>query len=357
MMMKRIGREESGQTLVYVALSLVTLLLFVALAIEAGHLYAERRRMQNAADAGALAGVRELCLGSAAPTAVAVARTYAVTKNGATWATPVASGQSLTVNALENVNLFFGGLGGIVPVSMTVGASARGLCQSTTSGCMTWPITVKKTQYDERAETCLPPPDGTGIGRTIYISFDNFDCDPSKYVCDDIFTGGDANSQRGWYSVDPNSCNVPFLRGALNGGYPQFPITVGSCVGGDSGEKMGVIGGSNGKEIADWLASHTDHRVLIPLYNCRGGNGPGADGGCPCQKPGSCQGGYHVGGFACIEIMSWQKSYDVPRQPGNSKKKAIGAIEARIRCDCTSLCGQKGGTPVPGDTLIPALAH
>ncbi len=121
---------------------------------------------------------------------------------------------------------------------------------------------------------------------------------------------------------------MPFLRGALNGGYPQFPVTVGSCVGGDSGEKMGVIGGANGKEIADWLASHTDHRVLIPLYNCRGGNGPGADGSCPCQKPGSCQGGYEVGAFACLEIMSWQKSYDVPRKPGNSKKQAIGAIEA-----------------------------
>ena len=125
-MMKTIEREESGQTLVYVALTLVTLLLFVALAIEAGHLYSERRRMQNAADAGALAGVRELCLGGTAPTAVAVARTYAVTKNGATWATPVASGQSLSVNALENVNLFFGGLGGIVPVSMTVGAQRAG---------------------------------------------------------------------------------------------------------------------------------------------------------------------------------------------------------------------------------------
>ena len=71
------------------------------------------------------------------------ARTYAVTKNGATWATPVASGQSLRVDALENVNLFFGGLGGIVPVSMTVGASAQGRCQRTTSACLTWPITVE----------------------------------------------------------------------------------------------------------------------------------------------------------------------------------------------------------------------
>jgi hypothetical protein len=344
-MMKTIGREESGQTLVYVALSLVTLLLFVALAIEAGHLYAERRRMQNAADAGALAGVRELCLGSAAPTAVAVARTYAVTKNGATWATPVASGQSLSVAALEDVNLFFGGLGGIVPKSVMVAASAQGRCQSTTSGCLTWPITVEIGKYNARP-----------LGSTIYITFDNFDCDPSKYDCADIFSGGDASSQRGWYSSDPNSCNVPFLRGALNGGYPQFPVTKGSCVGGDSGEKTGVIGGANGKEIADWLASHTDHRVSIPLYDCRGGNGPGADGGCSCQKPGSCQGGYKVGDFACLNIISWEKSYDVPRKPGNSQQKAIGAIKA-TKIECTVYCGQKGGDPGNGGAVIPALVH
>ena len=232
----------------------MTLLLFVALAIEAGHLYSERRRMQNAADAGALAGVRELCLGSAAPTAVAVARTYAVTKNGATWATPVASGQSLSVNALENVNLFFGGLGGIVPVSMTVGASAQARCQSTTGGCLTWPITV-----EERHSTQCHWP--RADGSTIYITFDNFDCDPPKYVCDNIFSGGDASSQRGWYSVRSQQlqCAFPARRAqrrlpAVSGDhYPS-----GSCVGGDSGEKMGVIGGANGKEITDWLASHIE---------------------------------------------------------------------------------------------------
>jgi hypothetical protein len=348
-MMKTFEREESGQTLVYVALSLVTLLLFVALAIEAGHLYAERRRMQNAADAGALAGVRELCLGGTAPTAVAVARTYAVTKNGATWATPEASGQSLSVDALENVNLFFGGLGGIVPVSMTVAASAQGRCQSTTSGCLTWPITVEVGKYGA-------VPFDSGSGSVIYITFDNFDCDPLEYDCTHIFSGGDASSQRGWYSSDPNSCNVPFLRGALNGGYPQFPVTVGSCVGGDSGEKMGVIGGATGKEIADWLASHTDHRVSIPLYSCRGGNGPGASGSCSCQKPGSCQGGYKVADFACLNIESWEKSYDVPRKPGNSKHKAIGAIQA-TKIECTLYCGQKGGDPGSGGAVIPALVH
>ena len=345
-MMKTIEREESGQTLVYVALSLVTLLLFVALAIEAGHLYSERRRMQNAADAGALAGVRELCLGSAAPTAVAVARTYAVTKNGATWATPVASGTSLSVNALENVNLFFGGLGGIVPVSMTVAANAQARCQSTTGGCLTWPITLSKAQYQARP-----------CGTTIYITFDNFDCDSAEYQCDNIFSGGALGSQRGWYSADPNSCSVPFLRGALNGGYPQFPVSIGSCVGGDSGEKLGVIGGANGTEITDWLRSHSDHRVLLPLYDCRGGNGTGADHGCACQKPGSCQGGYQIGAFACLEIQQWVKGYHVPKKPGTTKDAVINALEATINCNCTTYCGQSGGNPGSGDALITALVH
>ncbi len=56
--MKRIWATtaENGQTLVWVALAMVVLLAFVGLAIDGGAVYAERRRMQNAADAGALAG-------------------------------------------------------------------------------------------------------------------------------------------------------------------------------------------------------------------------------------------------------------------------------------------------------------
>jgi hypothetical protein len=58
-----------------------------------------------------------------------------------------------------------------------------------------------------------------------------------------------------------------------------------------------------------------------------------------------------------MEIMSWQKSYEVPRKSEDTPKKAIGAIAARIRCDCTTLCGQKGGDPGNGDALIPVLVH
>src|SRR5690606_4536767 len=75
--------DERGQTLVQVALMLVVLLGFAALAIDGGMVYAERRHMQNAADAGALAGARELCLSGSETLAIEKARAYTVGQNGA----------------------------------------------------------------------------------------------------------------------------------------------------------------------------------------------------------------------------------------------------------------------------------
>ena len=58
--MRRLVRSEKGQAIVIVVFVFVGLLLMVGLAIDGGTLYVRRRRMQNAADAAALAGVRLL---------------------------------------------------------------------------------------------------------------------------------------------------------------------------------------------------------------------------------------------------------------------------------------------------------
>jgi Flp pilus assembly protein TadG len=52
--------KERGQVLVVMALAFVVLLLFAGLAIDGGALHYNRRRMQNAADAGAMAGTQVL---------------------------------------------------------------------------------------------------------------------------------------------------------------------------------------------------------------------------------------------------------------------------------------------------------
>ena len=52
--------NEKGVTIVLVAILMVVLVMFVAIAVDLGHLYVARNELQNAADAGALAGARML---------------------------------------------------------------------------------------------------------------------------------------------------------------------------------------------------------------------------------------------------------------------------------------------------------
>jgi hypothetical protein len=55
--------RESGQAVVLMAMMLVGLVALAGLAVDAGRLYAEKRRAQNAADNAALAASRAMCLG------------------------------------------------------------------------------------------------------------------------------------------------------------------------------------------------------------------------------------------------------------------------------------------------------
>jgi Flp pilus assembly protein TadG len=52
--------NQRGVSAVIVGICLFMLVAFVALAIDVGHLYVVRNELQNAADAGALAGARHL---------------------------------------------------------------------------------------------------------------------------------------------------------------------------------------------------------------------------------------------------------------------------------------------------------
>src|SRR5690349_14280603 len=53
-------RGERGQTLVVVALLAAILIGILGLAVDVGYAYSERRQIQNAADASALNGAREM---------------------------------------------------------------------------------------------------------------------------------------------------------------------------------------------------------------------------------------------------------------------------------------------------------
>src|SRR5690348_18252024 len=59
-MLARTRRSRTGQAIVIMALAMVAICGMLALAIDAGRLYFQRRLMQDAVDAGALAGAQSL---------------------------------------------------------------------------------------------------------------------------------------------------------------------------------------------------------------------------------------------------------------------------------------------------------
>jgi len=70
-------RREQGQILVMVAILMTALLGFVGLVVDTGHLYAQRRQSQNAADEAATAGARDRFYGGSKDAAITAARSNA----------------------------------------------------------------------------------------------------------------------------------------------------------------------------------------------------------------------------------------------------------------------------------------
>jgi Flp pilus assembly protein TadG len=76
------ARRQPAQVLVLFALAAIPLMGFVGLAVDGGNILAQRRIVQNGADAGVLAGLRDMARGSSS-TALNSAQSYAQTNAGA----------------------------------------------------------------------------------------------------------------------------------------------------------------------------------------------------------------------------------------------------------------------------------
>ena len=143
-------RSRRGQVLVVVAIALLALLAFVALAVDGGNVYEHRRLMQNAADAGALAGAQEICFGDP-DKAVDTARDYAVNRNGADNAYPyVTDDFTVTVITTKTVDSYFAGLIGYDVFTVTADASA--LCGVSEAAGPVWPVAFRDTYWPEVRE-------------------------------------------------------------------------------------------------------------------------------------------------------------------------------------------------------------
>jgi hypothetical protein len=342
------GRED-GQTLVYVALAMVALLAFVALAVDGGHVYAERRRMQNAADAGALAGAYEICFGSTGRV-VSTATDYAVNRNGAQSANVTQpAAYQVNVVANETTNTFFAGVIGLNTVDITAEATAA--CGAANSACGLWPIAFNAGRWDELFNA--------GCGKSFYVwagnndnrdpdCFNTHDCDLDNDGVDDLV----GLENRTWIDfsdvADPqypdecvqSGCGTSELACLIASGSGTY-ITLPACIPGDNGERAG---------IKDEVESRVGDLVAIPLFTSTG---------CPAGR--TCPGGetYYATRFGCIEVRGWEQNLIVPRKDGSNPPWRGKVIEAAVACDeCDTYCGSTpGGPPQPGGVNAVSLTQ
>ena len=130
--------RERGQSAVIVALVLVAIMALMAITFDGAHAYFRRRLAQTAADAGALAGARELCITGDYAAAEGVAVDYATNHNQATEAAALAANGTVSVSTTITFPTTFGNIVGIA--EMTTGANAEAGCFAPYSGTGVLPI-------------------------------------------------------------------------------------------------------------------------------------------------------------------------------------------------------------------------
>jgi hypothetical protein len=349
--MKTEGKyKERGQTLVQVAMLMTVLLGFLALAIDVGWMYAGRRQMQNAADAGALAGAYEICFGIPG-NAEDTARNYAVTRNGAHTADVVVADWTVTVVAKQTKDLFVADVIGLGTVE--VGADAVAACGTPSAACGLWPIAFDLDRWEQLLEAPCGTPfyvwEGTNDNKE--LNCDVCDCD----VPEEGETVGDGVDDiiemqgRAWIDFsglvdeeywddckDIAGCSEKEIKcwvASDTGARVELP----ACIPGDQGTKWGAH-----QDVIDRALSD-DPVVGIPLFD--GIDTPRCSGlGNTCGAQGHV---FDIVDFGCVTVLDAVNQLDLLCDEGERWKGH--AIKVARTCEpCETYCGfTYGGEPPP----------
>jgi len=370
--------RDRGQALVQTAVTVIVLLLIIGLAIDFGIALSFRREMQNAADAGALAGAHELCFG-ARWSATGTAAAYAIA-NGATDPVAVeirnsggaqdASGHVVWVRAEQQVDTLLLGLIGIN--NLPVRATATAACGVSNTACGLWPLTFSEEAWNRNCGRVLyvwndTKDDGT-VDSTKSINCSKVNCDFDNDGINDVVTG----AGRGWVDFSDT-------QDAL---YPDACVQSGcgaaemSCLVKNTSRERTVlpaclpgVGGVRQSVVMDARAQ-AGRQVKLPVFESTG-----------CTAGRSCPNGgaYRISRFGCAVVepplQSWEptcikKSGVVPCYDTSKSQllmpdlldptKVITADVIRVMVDCnncTTDCGATaGGPPPPGGGSVLAVS-
>ena len=380
--------EPQGQVLVIVALSLVVLVAIVALAVDVGNIYAGRRKMQNAADAGALAGAYEICHGDP-DNAEATAKEYTVVRNGAMGAEitvhALDSGDpiSVTVVATETAKTFFAGIIGIHEADIT--AEAAAICGKAKSAGLVWPISYslvgwqKAECYDqiilwqdgkakcgsEHLDCCKLYEDKNSVGQPDITLSDCSEGIPDNRPLDDRTWVDFSASLKGLDPCEQEGCGNDETRDRIIGTEKHTGEMCLSLI-----DIPTCLASVQGTQDDAWRSAEEsiDEIALIPIYDPSHSGKDGDDGVCQMDYPpgtGCTSEWYAVVELGCVQIDGpyYMRDFDKP-----TVGSGVRIILVHIPCvkdddsndithpKCSNLLGSSDGTiPEPGDIRAVSL--
>lgn len=272
---------ERGATAVVIAIMLVVLMGFAALAVDVGALWSDKKQLQNGADAGALAIAQACakdpksaeCVAGTNPAAVTFAEDNKFDANASGTVTVLTS-NSVTVRTTTTRELWFAKVLGFTatPVSAEATASWDGI-PSTMS---TIPIAVSYCQFKWQNDGKTP-----SGGDPVVVEL------KSNFNKTDLKKGEDY-------------CLAPGAHNEIGGGFgwivPASGCSVTTTEDGWVEAKTGVSIGCDAKELAKIFGGPTAGNVVfVPLFDDYRKNSK-------TETPAT---GYHIDGYAAVKITAY----------------------------------------------------
>ena len=304
-MNKRTLKLETGQSMVILVLGIIAFVAILALVLDGGNAYAAKRKAQNAADAGALAGAQVMCETRDEDQGIAAAMQYSAT-NGATNTEVDASFSNATVVVTATVTkpTFFAGLigfdevspradaaaecrppgMGVLPVAWACRADVAGVpglpgeacVQKFVEDCNNNPydldctyllmdsVKVKKNCNDPNDPACYvqndlvcspPMPDPLADPPCYQVETGKTDCDFDNDCIDELMTGG----ARSWLDLDGGGGGANELTDWIDGSVVPDPIAPHTWVAEESGVATSIF-----HTVANYIVGK---EVVLPVFN------------------------------------------------------------------------------------------
>ncbi|RDV09733.1 pilus assembly protein TadG [Arthrobacter sp. RT-1] len=308
--------NERGAVSVIVAILLVTLLGFVAIAVDVGVIYSERAQLQSGADASAIA-LAQKCARDATDSECSTTSTLATSlanQNALDGMSKVHGIQldktartvSVTTSAKEtggednSVSLFFADVLGIP--TKEVGAQSKATWGSPKAGRTAFPLAFSICQVKDNIGGSLQLLQEHGKNQ-------NIDCNYGP-------SGAAVQGGFGWLVQDPGVCGGTIDLAVSEGGSDPGNNAPGNC----------------STELNRWASEITAGRkiiVLLPVFNKVTGTGAGAV--------------YGMVSFAAFEVTGWKFSggTGLPYEFRSEKSTTTGVtVATECKGECRGIIGK-----------------